>query len=1085
MVGALIVPVLLLMGVNASTASTPPPGFDDTLVARVANPIGIVFTPDGRMLVTTQAGRVHVVDNGALVEQPALDLSARVCTDREWGLGGVAVHPQFVQNRFVYVYYTFNKGGGCQFGSPTSPVNRVSRFVLGQDNVIDPASEVVLLDNIPTPEGVHNGGDLRFGRDGNLYVSVGDGGCDYKGDSGCYGQNDASRDQNVLLGKILRLTPAGGIPSDNPWTGPGSARCNTGPGAVGTKCQETYAWGLRNPFRFAFDPAAPGDRFFINDVGQDTWEEVDLGAAGADYGWNVREGPCRTDSTTDCGPPPAGMTNPIFSYGHASGCKAVTGGAFVPAGVWPSEWDGAYIYSDYVCGKMFKLTPVGGGYSSSEFVSDLGEGSAIMLLFGPSGSGQALYYTSYANGGEIRRIEYVGAGNRTPAAKATATPNSGPLPLDVTFDASASTDPDGDGLTYVWNFGDGSASLSTAAPVVTHRYDQTGTFTAELYVTDASGARSATIGLRVDPGRLGPTVQIDLPATAKRFAVGETITLRGSATDPDDGALPPSALTWEVLLQHDDHTHPYLQPTAGNDIQITAPQPENLAATTTSWLILKLTARDSDGLTSTVTQLLKPNLVDVTVGSSPAGVPLTVNGVPATSSTTFTSWEGYRLGLVAPNQATANGTTIFFQRWSDNSTLATRVVVTPNAAVTYTAIYDDGSSGGETTAAFGVVAGVDDGDVERGSSSYPPSSGAPSFVGTVDEALLVRRSKTPYPYIPVRTALLRFDTSSLPDSATVTSAELRLYPTEKADNDGRSLRAEWYPADNWPIDGADWTSTDSGSAHAGTPLGAIIVGQENRFVLTGLGNLNLQGASAFRLHISGAAVAPTGANDLVFAAFEDPTLPEPQLIVQYTLTPPPPPTETTAAFGVVAGADDGDVERGSSSYPPSSGAPSFVGTVDEALLVRRSKTPYPYIPVRTALLRFDTSSLPDSATVTSAELRLYPTEKADNDGRSLRAEWYPAGNWPIDGADWTSTDSGSAHAGTPLGAIIVGQENRFVLTGLGNLNLQGASAFRLHISGAAVAPTGANDLVFAAFEDPTLPEPQLIVQYTTPSGGGP
>ena len=122
--------------------------------------------------------------------------------------------------------------------------------------------------------------------------------------------------------------------------------------------------------------------------------------------------------------------------------------------------------------------------------------------------------------------------------------------------------------------------------------------------------------------------------------------------------------------------------------------------------------------------------------------------------------------------------------------------------------------------------------------------------------------------------------------------------------------------------------------------------------------------------------------------------------------------------------------------------------------------------------------------MTSAELRLYPTEKDDNDGRSLRAEWYPADNWPIDGADWTSTDSGSAHAGTPLGAIIVGEENRFVLTGLDNLNLQGASAFRLHISGAAVAPTGANDLVFAAFEDPTLPEPQLIVQYTTPSGGG-
>jgi glucose/arabinose dehydrogenase len=885
--GALIVPLLVLMGVSASTpnaaaASVPPAGFDDSLVASVSNPIGMAFTPDGRLLVSTQAGRVHVVAGGVLLPEPALDLSARVCTDREWGLGGIAVHPEFAQNRFVYIYYTFKKNGGCEFETPTSPVNRLSRFTFADDNVIDPASEVVLLDNIPSPGGVHNGGDLRFGIDGNLYVSVGDGGCDYQADSGCFGQNDAARDQNALLGKILRLTPDGGIPGDNPWVGPASARCNSGPVAAGTRCQETYAWGLRNPFRFAFDPAAPDVRFFINDVGQDTWEEIDLGVVGADYGWNIREGPCRTGSTTDCGPPPAGMTDPIFSYAHTTGCKAVTGGAFVPAGAWPSEWDGAYVYSDYVCGKMFKLTPTPDGYSSSEFVSDLGEGSAIMLLFGPSGSRQALYYTSYANGGEIRKIEYVGAGNRTPAAKATATPNSGPLPLDVTFDASASRDPDGDPLTYVWDFGDGSPSVSTAESVVTHRYDRTATFNAQLYVVDSSGVRSATISVRVDPGRLAPSVQIESPTAGQRFAVGETITLRGSATDPDDGVLSSSALTWEVLLQHDDHTHPYLQPTAGNDIQIVAPQPESLTATTTSWLIIKLTARDADGVSTTVTQLLKPNLVDVMIGTSPSGVALTINGNLATSTTTFASWEGYRLALVAPSQATVNGTTIFFRRWSDNSTLATRVVVTPNAAVTYMAIYDDGSSGGETTAAFRVVVGSDDGDVERGSSSYPPGSGASSFVGTVDEALLVRRSKTPYPYIPVRTALLRFDTSSLPDDATVTSAELRLYATEKADSDGRSLRAEWYPAGNWPIDAADWTSTDSGSAHAGTPLGSIIVGQENTFALSGLDNLNPGGASALRLHISGGAVAPTGANDLGLAAGEEPTLPAPRLIVRYT-----------------------------------------------------------------------------------------------------------------------------------------------------------------------------------------------------------
>src|SRR5262249_45700585 len=150
-------------------------------------------------------------------------------------------------------------------------------------------------------------------------------------------------------------TVDGGIPPDNPFVGPGTARCNTtGVTTPGLVCQETYAWGLRNPFRFAMDPNAPGTRLFIDDVGQDTWEEIDRGQPGADYGWNVREGHCATASTTDCGPPPAGMTNPIYDYSHAAGCTAITGGAFVPNGLWPSEYDDTYLFDDYVCGKIFQ-----------------------------------------------------------------------------------------------------------------------------------------------------------------------------------------------------------------------------------------------------------------------------------------------------------------------------------------------------------------------------------------------------------------------------------------------------------------------------------------------------------------------------------------------------------------------------------------------------------------------------------------------------------------------------------------------------------------------------------------------------------
>lgn len=143
----------------------------------------------------------------------------------------------------------------------------MSRFVLPDSNVVDPAT--VLIDNIHSPAGDHNAGDLRFGKDGNLHVGVGvgvgDGGCDYAGNSGCAGANDAARDRHVLLGKILRITPSG----DNPFAGAGTARCNaSGSTAAGNSCQDTFAWGLRNPFRIAFDPNAAGTRLHINDVGQ-------------------------------------------------------------------------------------------------------------------------------------------------------------------------------------------------------------------------------------------------------------------------------------------------------------------------------------------------------------------------------------------------------------------------------------------------------------------------------------------------------------------------------------------------------------------------------------------------------------------------------------------------------------------------------------------------------------------------------------------------------------------------------------------------------------------------------------------------
>ncbi|MEP6759359.1 MAG: PQQ-dependent sugar dehydrogenase [Actinomycetota bacterium] len=670
---------------SAALGSVVPAGFEDQLVAKVGGPTAIAFTPDGRILVTSHFGQLFVIQSGALVATPAIDLGAKVCDDKERGLLGVAVDPAFASNHYIYLYYTFKKFGSCPYDTAGVPVNRVSRFVLPSTNVIDPGTETVLIDNVPNEDGIHNAGDLEFGKDGDLYISIGDGGCDYAFDSGCGSQNDASRDPNILLGKILRITPSGGIPAGNPFTGPGTARCNTtGMTTPGTACRETFAWGLRNPFRIAFDPNAAGTRFHIDDVGQSTWEEIDLGRAGADYGWNVREGPCARGSRTDCGPPPAGMTNPVYAYDHNTGCTAVTGGAFVPNGLWPAAFDHTYLYGDFVCGKIIRLTPVaGGGFTATDFVTGLGTSSITTLKFGPYGSTQAAYYLNYLNGGEVRRIAFTGGANRSPTAVAMADKTSGAVPLAVAFDGRGSSDPDGDPLTYDWNFGDGSAHATGST--ASHTYGSAGTYTMTLIVKDGRGGQGSTT-LRIDAGNTPPVPVISSPSASKTFAVGATILLHGSATDAQDGTLGDAKLTWVVLKHHDTHQHPFLPATTGNDIPIVGPDPEDFAATDTTYLEIRLTATDSKGLSATVTRNLYPRKVPVTLATEPPGLRLGVNGTTVTGPSTVTSWKAYTLNVSAADQVDGSGRSWAFAGWSDDRA-ASHAIVTPGAAATYTAAF--------------------------------------------------------------------------------------------------------------------------------------------------------------------------------------------------------------------------------------------------------------------------------------------------------------------------------------------------------------------------------------------------------------
>ena len=683
---ALVGVALLLPVGTRPTSAVPPTGFEDVLVADVSAPMEVAWTPDGRMLIIGKAGQLRIYQGGALLPAPALDLAAKLCTNGERGLAGLAVHPNFASNRFIYLYYTYNRGTtSCLEDQVNGPLNRLSRFVLSDTNVVDPASETVLFETPPMYRDHHTGGDVKFGKDGLLYVTVGDLGAQGLG----YPQ-----DLGRLAGKLVRVTDAGGIPAGNPFTGAGTARCNVGgvPPAgspAGTRCQEIYSFGFRNPFRSAHDPNAAGVRFYINDVGQHTWEEISEGpVAGGNYGWQLREGPCVKDSDTDCGSA-AGMVAPTHWYHHGAFGAAATAGVFVPAGIWPAEYSGKYLFADYVFGKIYRLDPAGpacptcapptSGFTMTEF-GDVAQ--VVSMRFGPDNS---LYYVS-RDGSEVRRITYVPTANRAPTARISADPTSGPLPLQVQFDGTTSSDPDGDALTYSWDF-DGNGTEDSTAPAPAHTYTGAGSVQARLTVDDGRGGVN-TATKRIDPGNEAPTPVILSPTAGTEFAVGDALTLTGSAIDPEDGDLSDASLSWEVMRHHATHTHPFLEPISGNAIPIVAPEPEDIDAAQDSHLMIHLTATDSAGASRTVSMELMPKKVTLGFQTNPAGLVLTTGGTSVTGPASVVSWEGYALPVNAPDQTTADGRSWAFASWSDGGS-RTHSIVTPPASATYTANFTE------------------------------------------------------------------------------------------------------------------------------------------------------------------------------------------------------------------------------------------------------------------------------------------------------------------------------------------------------------------------------------------------------------
>lgn len=629
-----------------------PFGFSHTtLVGDLDEPTVLEHLPDGRLLIGERDGTILLVEGqslaGTVIEIPVDASVGRA-------LVGLAADPTFASNGHFYVYWT-----------TMEPRNRVSRFSLVGESA-DPASEFVVWENPELAADYHHGGCLAFGRDGKLYITTGDQYDSY-----------ASQDLGSEHGKILRLNPDGTVPDDNPFVDTTGAS------------PRVFAYGLRNPFRITFDLLA--GRLYIGDVGgnaSDAWEEVNTGPAGANFGWPNQEGP-------DCsGGGCAQFRFPIWTYRHDDAAFAldqpqgsVTLGPIYRGMRFPPPYRGNLFVGDYSNRWIRRLVRDANGaiLGAPIFYAKPDAGTIVDMEVGPDG---ALYtitvgvpWSGNPDEGALHRIGYSG-GNVPPVAVAGAEPREGLPPLKVHFSSDGTLDPDHgpEDLEYEWDLDDGTVE-TLADPL--HTFAQVGLYTVRLKVDDGADTASA------DPIKIlvgnAPTAKILAPLEGTQYRAGDTIDFTGTGFDVEDGNLAASAFTWQVVLVHAGHAHPFYGPVTGitsGSFQIPSSghEPEN-----THYEIL-LEVVDADDLPGSATRPISPIASTLVFDSLPSGIPFQIDGEVQDTPRVYASLEGYVHELQAYGHYVLDDASWIFCGWSIGRAPHQSYTAPPGGAV-ITAIY--------------------------------------------------------------------------------------------------------------------------------------------------------------------------------------------------------------------------------------------------------------------------------------------------------------------------------------------------------------------------------------------------------------
>eukprot|EP00898_Chlorokybus_atmophyticus_P000970 jgi/Chlat1/1874/Chrsp143S02198 len=717
---ACLLQLLVLVSVARAQPYTRVAGFQlDQMPPYIPGPINVKFPGDGKIIVGQKQGTVVVLDSWTSAPYTLLDFQPQVNVVNDRGLLGLALDPKFLSGRpYLYAFYTYDPTrthmSQCPPDGSCASYGRLSRWRLniGAKYSLASGEQVIIGGEQMCHEwGSHSAGAIHFDQYGGLLVPNGDGSAWWTSDYGMVGpagftnpckdppsqnlvvptsQGGSLRSQSYrfrgsnpsLDGCVLRINPdtGNGMP-ENPLfssASPGSGR------------SQLLACGLRNPYRSALRPGT--NELWLGDVGQDTWEEINVIKDIRDrkmrnFGWPCFEGTpqqpafSQFDVCKSYYPNPSSYVPPLYSYRHGTAPNpsgitspfsgSVSGMAFYSGTTYPTQYRGALFFGDYSQQGIWAMLPTNGVPDPAKIVTIVDQTRVASIESGPNND---LYIVDYGRN-YIYRLRYV---SNAPSAALTCTPTSGNAPLKVTCNAGGSkAGAAGGALSYSWDLnGDGTFGDSAAVATASTTLGQ-GTHKVTVRVTGTGGTSTASVTITVvaSPEDV-PYAVITSPTATFKWDVGMTVNYAGRST------VAGSTLKWDAFLRHcpvglnSCHSHDIMRGVGGASGSFIAPQHEM-----DTYIIVTLTV-SKNGITNSKSVNIYPNVVDITIDSSPRGISITFGSLTEPTPFVVKAVVGGTLSLIAPGTSGNHK----FSKWSDNGGLGHSVKIgTTNAA--YTATY--------------------------------------------------------------------------------------------------------------------------------------------------------------------------------------------------------------------------------------------------------------------------------------------------------------------------------------------------------------------------------------------------------------